>query len=243
MRRRTPPFRIRAVVSGDLVGVLDTLLYDRPEGGARVVFHWYVRVRNHILNALGYVAEPMFRMSTITSCVRVRRVYARTATASSRVIWRRGRRTRRRLIALAALNRPGRERHHRAASHDAQASLVAPGLGARARLALFADAVGLFALALHTGRLVVQVALGLGENTRLLNLAGELLEGDLERITVANLNFGHFWLRRSAGPSRDAYRLALSQPPLLSLLCIAHIVAVSPPGAVGGPHRRGNSRP
>ena len=35
MRRRTPPFRIRAVVSGDLVGVLDTLLYDRPEGGAR----------------------------------------------------------------------------------------------------------------------------------------------------------------------------------------------------------------
>lgn len=76
VRRLAPPFRItavatdvepekriRAVVSGDLIGVLDTLLFDRPEGGTRVVFHWYVRVGNPILNALGYVAEPMFRMS------------------------------------------------------------------------------------------------------------------------------------------------------------------------------------
>lgn len=58
-----PEKRIRAVVTGDLIGVLDILLYDQPEGGARVVFHWYVRVRNPILNALGYVAEPLFRMS------------------------------------------------------------------------------------------------------------------------------------------------------------------------------------
>lgn len=76
VRRFSPPFRItsvvtdvepekrvRAIVSGDLVGVLETLLFDRPEGGTRVVFHWYVRVRNPILNALGYVAEPMYRMS------------------------------------------------------------------------------------------------------------------------------------------------------------------------------------
>jgi uncharacterized protein YndB with AHSA1/START domain len=76
VRRFAPPFRItaeasdieperriRAVVTGDLIGVLDTLLFDRPEGGTRVVFHWYVRVPNPILNALGYVAEPMFRLS------------------------------------------------------------------------------------------------------------------------------------------------------------------------------------
>ncbi|MBF6590682.1 MAG: SRPBCC family protein [Ktedonobacterales bacterium] len=56
--------RIRTVVSGDLVGVLETLLADWPDdGGTRVVFHWYVRVRNPILNLFGFVAEPMFRAS------------------------------------------------------------------------------------------------------------------------------------------------------------------------------------
>lgn len=58
--------------------------------------------------------------------------------------------------------------------------LVAAGLSSRPRLALFADAIGFFALALHTRRLVVQVAFGLGENPRLLHLAGEFLEGYLE---------------------------------------------------------------
>lgn len=55
--------RMRSVVTGDLAGVLETLLYDRPDGGTRVVFHWYVRVTNPVLNALGYVLEPMFRKS------------------------------------------------------------------------------------------------------------------------------------------------------------------------------------
>ena len=76
VRRFAPPFRItavatdfqpetriRAVVTGDLIGILETLFFDRPEGGTRIVFLWYVRVRNPLLNALGYVAEPMFRMS------------------------------------------------------------------------------------------------------------------------------------------------------------------------------------
>lgn len=52
VRRFAPPFvirsvtadverdrRMRAVVTGDLAGVLETLLYDRPDGGTRVVFH------------------------------------------------------------------------------------------------------------------------------------------------------------------------------------------------------------
>ena len=55
--------RLRTVVSGDLVGVLETLFYSRPEGGTRIVFHWYVRVHNPVLNALGFVFEPMFRAS------------------------------------------------------------------------------------------------------------------------------------------------------------------------------------
>jgi uncharacterized protein YndB with AHSA1/START domain len=55
--------RLRTLVSGDLVGVLETLLYSRPGGGTRIVYHWYVRVHNPLLNALGFVFEPMFRAS------------------------------------------------------------------------------------------------------------------------------------------------------------------------------------
>ncbi len=55
--------RLRSVVSGDLVGVLETLLYNRPDGGTRIVYHWYVRVHNPLLNVLGFLFEPMFRAS------------------------------------------------------------------------------------------------------------------------------------------------------------------------------------
>jgi hypothetical protein len=44
--------RLRTVVTGDLVGVLETLLYKRPDGGTRIVYHWYVRVHNPLLNTL-----------------------------------------------------------------------------------------------------------------------------------------------------------------------------------------------
>lgn len=76
VRRLAPPFRItatrtdaepdrrtRAVVTGDLAGVLDTLLYDAPDGGTRIVFHWYVRVCSPLLNLVGYLATPLFRAS------------------------------------------------------------------------------------------------------------------------------------------------------------------------------------
>lgn len=76
VRRLAPPFiitsstveverdrRTRAIVTGDLAGVLETLLYDRPDGGTRIVFHWYTRVTNPLLNALGYIMEPAFRAS------------------------------------------------------------------------------------------------------------------------------------------------------------------------------------
>jgi uncharacterized protein YndB with AHSA1/START domain len=55
--------RLRTVVTGDLVGVLETLLYNRPDGGTRIVYHWYVRVHNPLLNALGFVLAPVFRAS------------------------------------------------------------------------------------------------------------------------------------------------------------------------------------
>ena len=55
--------RLRTVVTGDLVGVLETLLYDRADGGTRIVYHWYVRVHNPVLNVLGFVFEPMFQAS------------------------------------------------------------------------------------------------------------------------------------------------------------------------------------
>ncbi len=58
-----PERRLRTVVSGDLVGVLETLLYSRPEGGTRIVYHWYVRVHNPVLNAVGFFSAPMFRAS------------------------------------------------------------------------------------------------------------------------------------------------------------------------------------
>lgn len=57
-----PGRRLREVVSGDLSGVLETLFYEEPDG-TRVVFSWYVRVTNPVLNLLGYVAEGMYRRS------------------------------------------------------------------------------------------------------------------------------------------------------------------------------------
>jgi hypothetical protein len=53
--------RLRTMVTGDLVGVLETLLYSLPAGGTRIVYHWYVRVHHPVLNILGFVFEPMFR--------------------------------------------------------------------------------------------------------------------------------------------------------------------------------------
>jgi len=55
--------RLRTVVSGDLVGVLETLLHSRADGGTRIVYHWYVRVHNPVLNALGFLFAPMFQAS------------------------------------------------------------------------------------------------------------------------------------------------------------------------------------
>jgi hypothetical protein len=55
--------RLRSVVTGDLVGVLETLFYSRPDGGTRILYHWYVRVHNPLLNVLGFLFEPMFRAS------------------------------------------------------------------------------------------------------------------------------------------------------------------------------------
>jgi len=55
--------RLRTVVTGNLVGILETLLYSRPDGGTRVIYHWYVRVHNPVLNILGFVLEPLFRAS------------------------------------------------------------------------------------------------------------------------------------------------------------------------------------
>jgi len=55
--------RLRTQVTGDLVGILETLLFSRPDGGTRIVYHWYVRVHNPVLNALGFLFETMFRDS------------------------------------------------------------------------------------------------------------------------------------------------------------------------------------
>jgi uncharacterized protein YndB with AHSA1/START domain len=74
--RLTPPFiircvtaemererRWRTVVTGDLVGVLETLMYPRADGGTRISFRWYVRVPNPLFNLMGFFAEPVFRAS------------------------------------------------------------------------------------------------------------------------------------------------------------------------------------
>jgi hypothetical protein len=58
-----PLRRWRQVVTGDLAGVLETHFFSQPDGGARIVFHWYVRVTNPLFNLAGYVAEPVFRAS------------------------------------------------------------------------------------------------------------------------------------------------------------------------------------
>lgn len=75
--RLAPPFRIhclytdveserrlREVVNGDLSGVLETLFREDPdEGSTHITFNWYVRVTNPVLNALGYLAERVYRHS------------------------------------------------------------------------------------------------------------------------------------------------------------------------------------
>lgn len=74
--RFAPPFHIvarlteieperywRQIVTGDLAGVLETRFCSRPDGGSRVVFNWYVRVTNPLLNLAGFFAEPTFRAS------------------------------------------------------------------------------------------------------------------------------------------------------------------------------------
>lgn len=58
-----PEQRTRTVVSGDLIGVLETLFMARPDGGTHIRYHWYVRVRNPLLNLAGFFATPMFRAS------------------------------------------------------------------------------------------------------------------------------------------------------------------------------------
>lgn len=75
--RLAPPFRIRCVytdveperrlretVTGDLSGVLETLFREDPEGTVtRIIFNWYVRVTNPVLNALGYLSKGVYRRS------------------------------------------------------------------------------------------------------------------------------------------------------------------------------------
>jgi len=44
--------------------VLETLFQEDPdEGGTRVIFNWFVQVTNPVLNALGYLAERVYRHS------------------------------------------------------------------------------------------------------------------------------------------------------------------------------------
>lgn len=74
--RYAPPFRIvsrmtvieeqrrwRQIVTGDLVGVLETHFFARPDGGTRIVYNWYVRVSNPLFNLAGFFVEPVFRAS------------------------------------------------------------------------------------------------------------------------------------------------------------------------------------
>lgn len=58
-----PKQRLRSIVHGNLVGVLETLFAAQPDGSTRVTFHWYVRVHNPLLNGAGYFLEPVFRAS------------------------------------------------------------------------------------------------------------------------------------------------------------------------------------
>ncbi len=57
-----PEQRLREVVTGDLIGVLETLFAESAYG-TRITFNWYVRVTKPTLNLLGYVAEQMYRHS------------------------------------------------------------------------------------------------------------------------------------------------------------------------------------
>ncbi len=58
-----PERRTRSVVTGDLIGVLETLFAARPDGGTHIRYHWYVRVRNPVFNLAGFFAAPLFRAS------------------------------------------------------------------------------------------------------------------------------------------------------------------------------------
>jgi len=42
---------------------METFFYSRADGGTRIVFYWYLRVHNPLLNALGGVLEPSIRAS------------------------------------------------------------------------------------------------------------------------------------------------------------------------------------
>jgi hypothetical protein len=55
--------RMRSIISGDLVGVMETLFSPGADGGTRIDFYWYVRVHNPLLNALGGALEQSFRAS------------------------------------------------------------------------------------------------------------------------------------------------------------------------------------
>jgi uncharacterized protein YndB with AHSA1/START domain len=76
LRRLAPPFRMHGVITyvepgvrlrqriaGDLDGVVDVHFRDLPEGATEVVFDWYVRMGNPMLNLLGFVLSPLYRKS------------------------------------------------------------------------------------------------------------------------------------------------------------------------------------
>src|SRR5271165_612533 len=58
-----PERRTRTVVSGDLIGVLETLFAAPTDETTQIGFHWYVRVRNPLFNLAGFFAAPVFRAS------------------------------------------------------------------------------------------------------------------------------------------------------------------------------------
>jgi uncharacterized protein YndB with AHSA1/START domain len=54
---------IRAMVSGNLAGVMDIFFSGQPKDGTRVVFHWSVRCSHPLVNVLGFFLEPVFHSS------------------------------------------------------------------------------------------------------------------------------------------------------------------------------------
>lgn len=77
---------------------------------------------------------------------------------------------------------------------------------ALARLALAGVSL---ALALHAGRLIMAAALGLREHAIALDLANEMLEGRLERLTLANQNLTHSVLTQPCGHAQQSAATAL----------------------------------